>query len=158
MSVSEEEFRAALSRFASGVTVVTTRDRAGRLHGLTVSAFCSVSLNPPMVLVCIEKATGSHYAFAESSIFTVSMLNESHGPLSEHFATELEDKFFNLATQISANGLPCIENATAVLDCQVRFAHDGGDHTIFVGEVKSVKLGEAFPLVYFRGFYRKLDS
>lgn len=158
MSVSEEKFRAALSRFASGVTVVSTRDNAGRLHGLTVSAFCSVSLNPPMVLICVEKSTASHYAFSESSIFTVSILNESHGPLSEHFATELEDKFFDLVTQTSANGLPCIENATAVLDCKVRFAHDGGDHTIFVGEVENVKLGEAFPLVYFRSQYRKLDA
>ncbi|MFL6469128.1 MAG: flavin reductase family protein, partial [Pyrinomonadaceae bacterium] len=135
---------------------VTTDDNAGRIHGITVSAFCSVSLDPPLVLICIEKATVSHYAFAESSRFTVSVLNDTQAHLSEQFAEDRINKFENVDTVPSANGLPAIANASAVLDCQIRFAHDGGDHTIFVGEVESVSVSEHGPLVYFRGNYRKL--
>jgi len=158
MSVETEEFKAALSRFASGVTVVTTRDAAGKLHGLTVSAFCSVSLDPPLVLVCIEKATASHYAFAESGEFTASILSESQAGLSEHFATELANKFDEIATMETSNGLPAIHDASAVLECSIRFMHDGGDHTIFVGEVEKVSINDHAPLVYFRGDYKSISK
>lgn len=158
MSVKNDEFRAALSRFASGVTVVTTRDAAGKLHGLTVSAFCSVSLDPPLVLICIEKVTGSHYAFSESGEFTVSILAESQANWSEHFATELADKFDEIATLETTNGLPAIHDAAAVLECRIRYSHDGGDHTIFVGEVENVVVNDHSPLLYFRSNYRRLDQ
>ncbi|MGH9948421.1 MAG: flavin reductase family protein [Pyrinomonadaceae bacterium] len=157
MPVNSDDFRAALSRFASGVTVVTTKDANGKLHGLTVSAFCSVSLEPPMILVCIEKATASHYAFAESEIFTVSILNDSHVHFSEHFATELVDKFEAFELPLESNGLPAIEGATAVLNCKVRFAHDGGDHTIFVADVENTFISDNDPLIYFRSEYRNLS-
>ena len=86
MPISPDDFRSALSRFASGVTVVTTKDAAGRMHGITVSAFSSVSLEPPLVLICIEKETGSHYAFGESGLFAVNVLSASQAGLSERFA------------------------------------------------------------------------
>ena len=91
MPVSEIEFRNALSRFASGVSVVTTRDRSGRFFGITVSAFCSVSLLPPLVLICIEKITASHFAFAESGAFVVNVLEHSQVDLSERFAAPAPD-------------------------------------------------------------------
>src|SRR5215218_10166562 len=93
MPVSPDEFKDALSRFASGVTVVSTKDASGKLHGITVSAFCSVSLEPPMVLICIEKATGSHSAFEESGVFIVNILSASQSSTSERFAAPFEDKF-----------------------------------------------------------------
>ncbi|MFN3330515.1 MAG: flavin reductase family protein, partial [Pyrinomonadaceae bacterium] len=93
MPVSKEEFRAALSRFASGVTVVTTKNNKGKLFGITVSAFCSVSLEPPLVLICIDKKTGSHHAFHEAGRFIVNFLREDQQNLSEHFASPLDDKF-----------------------------------------------------------------
>lgn len=157
MPVENDEFRAALSRFASGVTVVTTKDADGKLHGLTVSAFCSVSLDPPLVLVCIEKATASHYAFAESGEFTASILSESQAKWSEHFATELVNKFDEIDTLETSNGLPAILDASAILECKIRCSHDGGDHTIFVGEVENVTVNDQAPLIYFRSDYRKLD-
>src|SRR6185369_10951835 len=93
MPVTQEEFRAALGRFASGVTVVTTKDAQGELHGITVSAFCSVSLQPPMVLICIEKTAGSHPAVEESAIFIVNILREGEAGVSELFASLRPDKF-----------------------------------------------------------------
>ena len=80
MPITSDEFRAALSKFASGVTVVTTRDAQGRLHGITVTAFASVSLEPPLVLVCIDNATASHYAFHESGMFVVNILKSDQVP------------------------------------------------------------------------------
>ena len=82
MPVTQDDFRNALSRFASGVTVVSTKDASGKLHGITVSAFCSVSLEPPMVLICIEKTTISHYAFEESGVFVVNILRDSQASAS----------------------------------------------------------------------------
>ena|SRR5690348_14390451 len=93
MPVSQEDFRAALGRFASGVTVVTTKDALGELHGITVSAFCSVSLQPPMVLICIEKTAGSHPAVEESAIFVVNVLREGESAISELFASLRPEKF-----------------------------------------------------------------
>src|SRR4029078_12242659 len=93
MPVSQDEFKDALSRFASGVTVVSTKDAEGKLHGITVSAFCSVSLTPPMVLICIEKITTSHHAFEESGVFVVNILSSSQSWVSEKFADPLTDKF-----------------------------------------------------------------
>jgi flavin reductase (DIM6/NTAB) family NADH-FMN oxidoreductase RutF len=93
MPVTQEEFRTALGRFASGVTVVTTRDAKGELHGITVSAFCSVSLQPPMVLICIEKTAGSHPAVEESAIFVVNVLREGEAEVSELFASSRPEKF-----------------------------------------------------------------
>lgn len=156
MAVSPEEFRNSLSRFASGVTVVTTRDAAGTLHGLTVSAFASVSLDPPMVLICIEKATYSHDAFVESGIFAVNMLAAEQQALSDHFASPLEDKFEGVKITMSEHDLPHLEGSLCSLDCTVKQSYDGGDHTIFVAEIDRTTLGEGDPLVYFRSSYRNL--
>lgn len=157
MAISSEEFRAALSRFASGVSVVTTRDRVGKLHGITVSAFCSVSLSPPLVLICIENAAGSHYAFGESGVFAVNILTEEQAYLSEHFAMIHEEKFAGIDFSIGQLGVPLIDGCLATLECTIRNVADGGDHTIFVGEVASAAVSEARPLIYFRGEYRILD-
>ncbi|MFT3746449.1 MAG: flavin reductase family protein [Pyrinomonadaceae bacterium] len=156
MPVSQDEFRRALSCFASGVNVVTTIDAAGELHGLTVSAFCSVSLAPPMVLICIEKTTASHFAFRESGAFVVNILDESQAALSEHFATPLTDKFVNVPYRTGIAGIPVLENTLANLECRIRHDFDGGDHSIFVGEVELATVREGLPLIYFQGGYRNL--
>ncbi len=158
MAVSAEEFRHTLASFASGVTVVTTVDAAGGLHGLTVSAFCSVSLDPPMVLVCIEKATASHYAFLESGRYAVNILSGDQAAVSEHFATPYPDKFEGVPFAIGGSGLPLLEDAMASLQCRIKDTYDGGDHTIFVGEVEAASVATAEPLVYFRGQYQLLKT
>jgi flavin reductase (DIM6/NTAB) family NADH-FMN oxidoreductase RutF len=156
MSVSPDDFRNALSRFASGVTVITTRDAEGRLHGLTVSAFASVSLDPPLVLISIEKATASHHAFLESGVFAVNILAAEQQWLSDHFASPLEDKFEGVKIEMSENDLPHIDGVLCSLDCTLKQSYDGGDHTIFVGEVEYSKVSEGDPLLYFRSTYREL--
>lgn len=156
MAVTEDEFRAALSRFPSGVTVVTTKDAGGRLHGITVSAFCSVSLEPPLILVCIEKITGSHAALRESGTFIVNMLNESQSELSEHFASTLTDKFADTEFTPGIEGLPILKGVAASLECRVHAEHDGGDHTIFVGRVEKITINDARPLAYLHGDYRSI--
>jgi flavin reductase (DIM6/NTAB) family NADH-FMN oxidoreductase RutF len=153
MPVTPEEFRAALSRFASGVTVVTTKDAAGNPHGITVSAFCSVSLEPPMVLICIEKTTGSHYAFPESGRFVVNVLSSLQKHISERFASQFDDKFDGIDITLNADGIAVLSGCLATLECRVRHAFDGGDHSIFVGEVENAAVADGDPLTYFRGNY-----
>jgi Conserved protein/domain typically associated with flavoprotein oxygenases, DIM6/NTAB family len=156
MAVSKDEFRTALSRFASGVTVVTTRDASGHLHGITVSAFCSVSLDPPLILVCIERETGSHHAFQEAGRFVVNFLHEGQKDISNHFASHLDDKFSAVEYQPGISGLPVLTDSLATLECRLAHSYEGGDHTIFVGEVERTRVKEGNPLLYFHGNYRRI--
>jgi flavin reductase (DIM6/NTAB) family NADH-FMN oxidoreductase RutF len=157
MPVSSDEFRQALSRFASGVTVVTTVDSSGELHGLTVSAFSSVSLSPPLVLVCIEKATASHFAFIESGAFAVNILSEDQVEISEHFATPLADKFASIEHRAGFAGVPVLLNSLANLECRLVNDFHGGDHSIFVGQVERAEFRGGAPLIYFHHGYHRLD-
>ncbi len=158
MPVTSDEFRAALSRFPSGVTVVTTRDAAGRYHGLTVSAFCSLSLEPPRVLICIEKTTGSHGALAESRAFVVNMLSADQREMSERFASLIDDKFDGPDIEEGIDGIPILLGCIATLECRVTDAYDGGDHSIFVGEVERANVYDGDPILYFRGDYRAISA
>jgi flavin reductase (DIM6/NTAB) family NADH-FMN oxidoreductase RutF len=156
MPVTPDEFRAALSRFPSGITVVTSIDRSGAFHGITVSAFCSVSLWPPLVLVCIEKTTGSHDALEASGLFVVNILAAGQDELSERFSLPASDKFDGVSFQRGLGGVPVLDDALVNLECRLQNAFDGGDHTIFVGEVDSVSVRDGNPLVYFHGSYQDL--
>lgn len=156
MPVSQDDFRRALSCFASGVNVVTTIDAAGELHGLTVSAFCSVSLAPPLVLICIEKTTASHFAFRESRAFVVNILNEAQANLSEHFATPFRDKFSKVPYRRGLEGIPVLQDTLCNLECRIKHDFDGGDHSIFVGEVEHATVQDGLPLIYFQGGYRNI--
>lgn len=158
MPVNSDNFKAALSCFASGVTVVTTRDSGDKLHGITVSSFCSVSLDPPMVLICIEKTTGSHYAFGESGAFVVNILGEAQSPISEHFATTLDEKFDQVEHTLNQDGVPVLTGAIATLRCKLRHSLDGGDHSIFIGLVEDVLVNGGQPLIYFDRNYRQLTQ
>jgi flavin reductase (DIM6/NTAB) family NADH-FMN oxidoreductase RutF len=158
MPVTPDDFRAALSRFPSGITVVTSCDSAGDPHGITVSAFCSVSLEPPLVLACIEKTTGSHEAINETNIFAVNILGAGQDEVSERFSLPSSDKFAGVDLRTGNGGVPLLTDALVVLECRLRSAYDGGDHTIFVGEVDDVAIKDGNPLVYFHGLYRDLHD
>ena len=158
MPVSQDEFRDALSHFASGITVVSTKDTAGKLHGITVSAFCSVSLDPPLILVCIEKMTGSHQALLNSKAFVVNILSEDQSHISEHFASIVPDKFYGIDFETGTSGLPVLKGIAVSLECSTRAAHDAGDHTIFVGEVENIKIRSGNPLIHSLGEYRTLGD
>lgn len=156
--ITNDEFRAALGRFASGVTVVTTKDNAGKLHGMTVSAFCSVSMNPPLILICVMKTTPCHYAFEESRVFVVNVLSENQQYLSNHFASRHHDKFEGIDFSEGVFGIPVLNNCLVNLECTLRHSYDGGDHSIFVGEIQKATVQDGKPLAYFHGKYREISD
>lgn len=156
--INKDEFRAALGRFASGVTVITSKDAGGGLHGITVSAFCSVSLDPPLVLICIDKNTGTHHALQETDAFVVNVLSDDQQHLSDRFASYLPHKFDQVAHTLGINDLPVITDALANLECVIVQRFDGGDHTIYVGQIERATVGDGEPLIYFHGNYRKLKT
>ncbi|HQX55054.1 MAG TPA: flavin reductase family protein [Pyrinomonadaceae bacterium] len=158
MPITSDEFRAALSKFASGVTVVTTRDAQGRLHGITVTAFASVSLEPPLVLVCIDNATASHYAFHESGMFVVNILKSDQASVSQQFATPFMDKFDGVEFELSDSGVPILAGTLASLVCRITNAVRNGDHTVFFGEIEKAIINSGEPLAYFDGSYQHLSE
>ena len=159
--VTPNEFRAALGRFASGVTVITVETPAGEVHGMTANAFCSVSLRPSLVLVCIDHLAETYLHIRERRQFGVSVLKEEQEALSEFFADPERD--YDAAHRLGIqyrrmqSGTPVLQNALANLDCSVVHDYEGGDHTIFVGEVREVTVAEGAPLLYFRGRYGICD-
>lgn len=158
MAINSDEFRAALSRFPSGVTVVTTRDGENRFHGITVSAFCSLSLEPPRVLICVEKTTGSHIALGASQAFVVNILSSEQREISERFASQIDNKFEALEFETGIDGIPLLLGCLASLECRVTNAYDGGDHSIFVGEIEKATINDGDPILYFRGDYRAISA
>lgn len=157
MGVSNDEFRAALGRFASGVTVVTTRDKNDGLHGITVSAFCSVSLNPPLILVCIDNRSSSLEHLAEGCHFAVNILSEEQQHLSQKFASKDPNRFAGISLKESQTArLPLLDQAIAHLECRAVYNYPAGDHTIIVGEVEAMAVTDDNPLLYCRGGYQKL--
>ena len=156
MPVSSDEFRAALSRFLSGVTVVTTLASDNRPVGITVSAFSSVSLEPPLVLVCIDKRASLHSHLTEGRHFAVNILADHQQGISRRFAARDENRFEGAGYRCGVNGVPLLEGALAYIECRVVHVYPGGDHTIIVGEVESTSVADHKPLGYFRGDYTGL--
>ena len=157
MAVEAAEFKKAMGRFASGVTVVTVEDEGIR-SGLTVSAFCSLSLEPPLVLICIDRKVKSHDAIAAAGHFAVNVLAEDQQEVSTRFASRVENKFESVATCPGILGDPIIEGTLATVECRIVDRLPGGDHTIFVGEVERARVGDAGPLLYFTGAYRRVSG
>jgi flavin reductase (DIM6/NTAB) family NADH-FMN oxidoreductase RutF len=158
MSVDSASFRAALGQFATGVTVVTTRDSAHHPLALTVSAFCSVSLHPPLVLVCVDHGSEANYGMRESGLFAVNVLEEKQEDVSRRFAAPGRAKLQGFAFAVGKLGLPLVPGALAHVECRVRSFHDEGDHAVWVGEVRSLSAHPGRPLLYHSGSYRTLDG
>lgn len=156
MPVNNEEFRGALSRFASGVSVVTSKGKDGKLHAITVSAFSSLSLNPPLILICIDNRSSLLEHLAAGCSFAVNILGEEQEMLSRRFAAKEPDRFEGIGYQEGVSGSPLLDDALTTLECQVVDNYAGGDHTIVVGEVEATHLTDNKPLLYFRGGYAKL--
>ncbi len=159
MPIDQERFRDVLRNWASGVTVVTTR--AGeKIHGMTVSAFSSVSADPPLVLVCANQASTTHGVIEQGGLFTVNILASHQADISDVFASpEHEDtRLQSVSWSVGETGAPLIDEALACLECKVTSAHQEGSHTIYVGEVEAVHTTNAKPLLYYRGGYRALHD
>lgn len=156
MSVKELSFKDALSRFATGVCVVTTVRTNGTPAGLTISSFTSVSLHPPLVLFCVGRKSDSLIRDARDGRFTINILAEDQEEVSEVFASQRADKFADVAHTPSEAGCPTINGALAVLECRIEAVHDGGDHRIVVGEVERLRVLGGRPLLRYRGRYLRI--
>jgi len=156
MPVGPQEFRAALGHFASGVCVVTAKGGDGHLAGITVTAFCSVSLDPPLVLISIDKRARLHDALAGGGRFAVNILSADQEVISRQFASSRHDQFAGVGYTTGPDGTPWLEDALAVIECRHAGHYPGGDHTIILGQVETTRIREAKPLMYFRGGYGQL--
>jgi flavin reductase (DIM6/NTAB) family NADH-FMN oxidoreductase RutF len=156
MPVDAQDFKRALGQFASGVTVVTTRDRQGRPLGLTVSAFASVSLEPPLVLVSIDNRSDVHDGFEAAGLFAVSVLAEHQREVSQRFAFGTDK--FDASLVLGAHGMYLVPGALAHIECRLSAAHPAGDHTIYVGEVLALAARPGRPLVYHGSRYAGLGE
>jgi flavin reductase ActVB len=143
-------FRDAMKRFASGVTIVTTIDTDGSWKGFTASAFCSLSLDPPLVLVCQARTSSSYDAFTRCDRFLVNILGEEHRDAALRFARSGGDKFAGGDFEPGrVTGLPLLPDALAVVACRVHARYDGGDHDIYVGRVYSCRVRDGAPMLHF---------
>ncbi len=160
MPISQDDFRDALRHFPAGVTLVTVKAGDER-HGLTVSAFVSVSPTPPLISVIIDHKGRGHELFEQSNaVFAVNILREGQEELSNHFARSKEDRFSLGSWTTAVTGAPVLADALAWLDCTVYSRHTAGSHTIYIGEVQASKVIEpdAKPLIYWNRGYREIEE
>jgi flavin reductase (DIM6/NTAB) family NADH-FMN oxidoreductase RutF len=159
MNLDSRQFRDALGRFATGVCIVTTRGSDGRPYGVTVNSFSSVSLNPPLVLFSLDRASTSFKAFVEGKHFTVNVLHREQMALSRTFATTSDTKFDGVTHHAWETNTPVLVGSLAVLECDKVAVHDAGDHVILIGQVRRLTCEEeGEPLLYFRGRYHNLGG
>ncbi len=156
-AVTDEVFRDMIGRFASGVTVITTTADDGD-HGTTASAVSSLSMDPPMLLICLNKTSDTKTAILESGVFGVNILAEHQDQIAYKFARKGQDKFEGVEVLRGRTGIPLIENALAHLECEVNETVTGGTHTVFLARVKEASGTEGAPLTYFRGRFGRLES
>ena len=158
--IDADTFRSVLGRFACGITIVTARDENGRDHGMTVSAFCSLSLEPPLVLLCVDQGASMYDLLRDHPSFGISILSSAQEAYSRRFAdrkTERSERFDGIAYTRGTNGVVLLDGALAHLECRVIDHHDTGDHTILVAEVDRAEALDGRPLLYFRGGYAQLE-
>lgn len=150
-------FRKVCGQFATGVAVATVRDASGTPQGLTVNSFVSVSLEPPIILISIDRATSIHDPFLKANAFGISVLKEEDRWLSDRFAYGAGDRFEGVAWRKGTLDVPLIDDALATLECSLDRRIEAGDHTLFLGEVRAAEsLEEGLPLVYFGSAYQRL--
>jgi flavin reductase (DIM6/NTAB) family NADH-FMN oxidoreductase RutF len=153
-----QELRRVMGHFATGVTVITTKDQDGNLNGLTANAFMSLSLDPPLVLISVDKGAQCYACFNLQNGFTVNFLSEDQEEVSRRFATKGIDKFADLRWHAGDNGAAILDSALGYVECRITQCYDGGDHTIVVGEVVNANAIGERPLLFFKGQYQRLPA
>lgn len=156
MTVKPDDFRRALKRFASGITVVTVG--SDELHGMTASSFASVSLDPPLVLVCLDKTSRTRELMLEKGSFAVNVLSAEQEEVSRSFSKRGTKPFTELPHHLGVDGHPLLDDAIAWIECNVHQVVEGGDHDIVIGEVTACNAGAGNPLIYFDQGYRGLNE
>ena len=152
-AVDDASFRDAVGRFATGTTIVTVQYARGKVTGLTASAFCSLSLRPPLILLCVDYNSVAYPALHDIGVFAVHILASDQRDLALRFAEAVLDKTEMLDWEFSARGNPLLKRYLGVLECRLAKEHRGGDHAILLGEVEAIKVNTALndPLIYYRG-------
>jgi flavin reductase (DIM6/NTAB) family NADH-FMN oxidoreductase RutF len=162
MTINPAAFRRAMGAFATGVTIITV-DLEGEVHGMTANAFASVSLDPMLVLVCVDHSTRTHAHLHAKKRFGVNVLCEDQRAISEYYARP-ERSHENAEAEAGArfdrtrHGTPILHGSLAYLECRLHSAQDAGDHTIFIAEVEDVVVQDGDPLLFFRGKYRRVGG
>jgi len=153
MSITDDTFKELMKRFASGVTLITFENE-GKYSGLTVSSFCSLSMNPPLILICIDKKIPSHKTLKNGASFGVNICTSEQGKLAWDFANSNIDKNELILSQnyrITDNKVPLLNDCLASMECTIKEAYEGGDHTIFVGQIENGDFDEeSDPLIYYK--------
>lgn len=161
-SLTPELFRRVMGNFATGVTVVTVEREPGKVHGMTANSFTSVSLDPLLVLVCVDRNAQLLSFLKMQKRFGVNILRSDQQSLSEHFAKPHpppeEERQLNVQFEWTDSGVPLLVGVLGQLACNVAAQYMAGDHTIFIGEVESMREGQGDPLLYHRRHYRQLQS
>ena len=154
MAVDADEFRAAMGSWPSGVTIVTSRS-GEQIHGMTVSDFSGVSLDPPLALVCAAKSAATTRLIEAGRCFGVNVLRFEQNALSNKFASKKDEfkRFEGVEIFEAKTGAPLLRDALVNLDCRVVAIHDAGDHVLYVGEIEEAHVSKGEPLVFFRGGY-----
>lgn len=159
MSVTADEFKQALQRWASGVTVVTTQAEGEQPQGMTVTSFASVSLEPPQILVCLNDSAETGESIKKSGVFAVNVLSSKQESVSNNFAggNSMQERFEATPWSQGVTGVPVLDNSLASLECEMAQEMRAGTHWVIVGEVKNVICRSGNPLLYFAAGYQKLD-
>lgn len=155
--MNRDAFRHIVGHFTSGVTIITTRED-DKNWGITASAFSSVSLEPPMILVCVNKNTGTCHAISKTKVIGVNILHENQGELARKFAQPQTDKFQGTSIEYGELGVPLVQDVLAHMECRVVEEVTGGTHSIFLAEVQQASAYEKAPLVYYRGKFGRFDE
>jgi flavin reductase (DIM6/NTAB) family NADH-FMN oxidoreductase RutF len=158
MSIEKNELRRVMGHFATGVTVITTIAKEGTPYGLTANAFMSVSLEPPLLLISVDKKAESYPYFEQSKVFTINVLRDDQEGLSRRFAVSGGNKFEGVAYHRGANEVPILEDTLAFIECRLYATYDGGDHTLYLGEILEAETREGKPLLFYRGGYRGISD
>ena len=157
--ITQAEFRRAMGCFATGVTVISVEDQ-GQVHGMTANAFCSVSLDPLLILVCVDQKARTHAHLHARRRFGVNILSADQRGISEYYALPIPDhadgEHVGARFDRTTHGTPVLHGALAYLECRLHSSQDAGDHTIFIAEVEEVVVREGDPLLYFEGTYSSL--
>jgi flavin reductase (DIM6/NTAB) family NADH-FMN oxidoreductase RutF len=158
MTVSADDFKKALQLWASGVTVVTTNSEKFGTQGMTVTAFSSVSVSPPQILVCINESADTGEGIEESQCFAVNILSSEQQQISNHFSggCSQQERFENTRWSTASTGAPILDESLVSLDCSVVEKVHAGTHWIIIGEIKASICRSGEPLLYYRGGYRQL--
>jgi len=158
MPIEKNQLRQVMGHFATGVTIITTFNKDGQMHGLTANAFTSVSLEPPLLLISVDKKAESYPAFEESKVFTVNILADEQESLSRKFAVSGGNKFEGVAYRKGGNGAAILDGTLAHIECTLYATYEGGDHTLYLGEIQEAEVREGKPLVFYRGGYRAIGD